>query len=492
MKHDDLTKLINTLSVAEKRFFTKGAGTKGEGKKKNYLRLYHLYEQNPSLSAKEMELLCKEKGISEKLAWNRTHLSSLLLKSLRHQYEGISVPDRAQLFLDEGRLLYRRKLYRKSLQRIRKGQVFAEKYDQFHAWAELLEREIVLLRELQDKGYVKMIAAIKERYIVVMRWLELKRQLEFLRNDLVIATRSRLTKSDDPPLPGFEVPEVEEIIEKIPFSLQVLWFFCQSSISRLKGNFEASYNWEVEIIKRWETNSDIVAAFPGKFVRHLNNYLSACFLTKRNEEGRRAIDKFKLVPSPTEDIKAEIFQNEYSHRLLYDMNNRNYEGGLKHIPAIEKGLKIYQDKINPAKRLAFYWNLSICYWLVEDPGKALVWNNRIYEPGPSGIRIDIRIFGVIFQLILIYSLGDTPRLEYAHHATYERLRASNQLGKFEKLSLSFIGKLMKYESSPNELRKAILQMEKELQKHPKSQFGYEEMALWLKSLRSGKRLRDLV
>jgi hypothetical protein len=146
-------------------------------------------------------------------------------------------------------------------------------------------------------------------------------------------------------------------------------------------------------------------------------------------------------------------------------------------------MKQYSSKMNDARKLSFYYNLAILYFLTEKYGTAQGWVEKILDE-KSKHRKDIQHFAKVLNTLLWYELeGDSKRIdihESAFRSAYRKLQNEQRLFEFEKVLLNHLRKLSG-ELDTASVFKSLQEQLLVISQNPKEKhaLGLEEVMLWV-------------
>ena len=191
--------------------------------------------------------------------------------------------------------------------------------------------------------------------------------------------------------------------------------------------------------------------------------------------------------------EGEVFQNVWYYELLYHLNTGNFATAAELVPEIENGLQLHSNKINKARELAFYYNISVVFFVLEDWRKATQWLLRIINDPKSEHRLDIQRFARILLMLYQWENDLAEQIEYSLRSAKRYLDKRGGPTDFEKLLLDFFRKLYKTEGGTRsmELIEEVLTEVKQYESEGAGVFGLGEVLLWLGARGNGLSLVEL-
>lgn len=499
-KSDDLFDLISSLKSNEKRFFTLHANLTGKGNQgKHYLVLYQRLLAMPEYNAEALLALylrdfpqLTDKEVRKRLADHKNHLMNLILKVMRSFPSDRSVDILVRDYIHDARLLRGRRIYGlgyKLLQRARKK---AWKYERFTLLLEIMRAERKILQEWQKPGYQHEVEQLLASEAEICAHLQLESQLAECVDPLLILTRKTLkARTNEEVALAKQIlarPVLSDQAQPQYFQAQSHYYFARAIGNHLLGNLKLAHKSYHNVVLLWEAHPHFIEEEPDIFKISIANFLNACHLIEEYHSFEEYLAKFNCIQDYTLDQKAESFQNANHLDLLFRMNQNDLEAGLAMIPKIKAGLKQFEQKINGARKLTFYHNISIIAWFCGKMDLAIEWNAKIRNFKNTALRKDIQSFAPYLRIILGYELEEEDLFE-ALAKVRKRFR-----NKKESEFLNLLGKLLyKIISHPQPTCENWQQVAHALESNISEEaLGKREVIIWVQSKLSGKPMRDLL
>jgi hypothetical protein len=118
-------------------------------------------------------------------------------------------------------------------------------------------------------------------------------------------------------------------------------------------------------------------------------------------------------------------------------------------PKIREGIEKYGKKINTARRRAFFFNMMLVNFALEEYSEALEFQNKLMEKSPH--REDLSVGGRLFELIILYKQKSHINLDTRVKALTENLKYNQGYNDFERTVLLLLSKLIRFDQvHPNE------------------------------------------
>ena len=128
-KGDKVFELVQSMSMAEKRYFKIFANRHTIGEQNNYITLFDLIEGMDTADTRSLAVQLEEHGISAKhISSDKNYLYNLILRGLSSFYAGKTVSLKIKEQLHQVEILYDRGLYDHCLNILKKAKTQAQKY----------------------------------------------------------------------------------------------------------------------------------------------------------------------------------------------------------------------------------------------------------------------------------------------------------------------------------------------------------------------------
>ncbi|BDS12452.1 hypothetical protein [Aureispira anguillae] len=510
-----LHELVLSLSPNEKRHFRlKGSVQSG---KRNYLLLFDALEQltKEAYSRDALTQALKGKLPIKDLHVTENYLYQRILESLRAYHEQRSID--AQLFnqLHNAAILENKGLYELSVKMLSSARKTVEKSSCNSLLIEILKRQARNIAAMQTQKLQEKTDAICNDLVVQAKLLKEEAEYFSLNQTSFVRYRKwKLARHQD------EKQFVHNILKnkliknkpsKGSFYAQYLRHNTRNNCYSLLGQFEDACSEVEQIVQLWNANTKIKHQQLSLYIIQLSNLINQKNKLKDFEAVTDLLAQLKNIKTKTYDEKAEQFQNYYFQKLAFHLNQLDFPSILELIPTIEAGLATYKDKINRARRLAFYYNITVAYFISECYEKVIHWLfkiqkiQRINEP-----RKDIQQFSRILYLAICYKIQTDEGLKHLLKSAYQeeqnkdffpffkqtatedlenvlrRIDRKNDyvapLHSFEKIVLKYFKILLGIIPGSRE-EKHIFKMFKTellaLSEEQKKVLGFEEFLLWI-------------
>jgi tetratricopeptide (TPR) repeat protein len=483
-----LFELIKALSSNEKRYFQLQVSL--QSGQKNYALLFE--EMDALEEYDRAYLLAKFKGSKfiKSLHVTENYLFQRIMECLRSYHSDNSVSAKLQNLLFDAELLRKKGFYKLSMDSLNKAEKIAIKHHKYLILAEIIPRKIELIVTDSNKMLIEQLDSL---YASAQRnHLKLGEELKYTYFHYwfsLIFRKWRQPKNDK--IQQEMENNYGQIIktpfpEKGSFNSQYYYYSTQSLYWQITGDYEQGNKIHKKILDIWESNPSILKENFSIYIARLANYINNSIVVKKYNLAYSLIEKMEELKTTTFDEAGEQFQNVYFYKLFYFLNLEQYSDAKHLIPYIEQGLLKYDKKISAGRKISFYYNCTIAYFLSNEYEEAVNWLQKIlsitrtHEP-----RKDLQRFARILQLAIYYKLSSNEVLEYMFRSIYRDKKFKSEIHEFEKIALKYFKKLIKVETNSKSEKKLFFSFGNELDEiedKEKKIIGFEEFYIWVSQM----------
>lgn len=472
-----VNELFQTLSASEKRYIALWL----ERSDVQLGRLLQLIKQAEK----------KKQGsvsITKKQDQQFAYLYQSMLKAMRNYHDQESIDSQLRSMQANVEFLLSKRLYDQSLKEldklIGKAKLF-NRYPMLIA-ALVLQQNIYLERESKkfSETFYRNVEALENAILRLQNSL----QLERIKNELLLQLRSSFQQQDaDKPLLISKLQkQLENTKEMHDFISNHHRLHGLAIGSICAGNWSDALSHYEILIMHWKNNPLWITEDSLTYKKILSNYLNACHATGNFSQINTLIREITEIPCRNLEEEAEQFQNVYFLKLLLLLNTNKFHNLDDLVTEISKGINRYKSKINKARELMFYYNISIAYFLLTEWKKAQHYLNMIINTRHSEHRQDIQNLARIFRLIVYLELGQNEMLEYEIINVERYLRQRKALGSYEVQIIKLIKKLTS--ADKNEMVIIFKKFTPAFESSATVNPGQYEIGLWAKFRLNGNKM----
>lgn len=478
--------LYEALSASEKRYITIWLGK--EEKEGSFMlqTLRKLTETNGQP---------KKKAAADKKLF---YLYQTILRALRSYHEGSSVNMELYALQMNVEFLYNKRLYDQALHELERLKELARSFNRYNIMLQALELEQSIRIERFPKNMAAEFEAKNKEIAAELDRLHVLTHLQQNRQQLFILVRSSFTKPSPESLAAAE--QIMSATRKLAagstdFLVQQNSINASAIYALYLGDWNTAHQTYLQLLALWDAHPEWKAAEQMTYKKMLSNYLNTCHANKQFDEIPLLLKKITAIPCKTAEEEAEEFQNIYFMELLYRMNTDSFADFDTYVAETNKGLERYKTKINHARLLLFYYNISICYLVLNKVKEALAWISKIIELPPTDHRKDIQYVARLLRLVYYFELNKHDLLEYELINTERFLRQRKAWTAYEAAIVKLLKKLLEADEPEKKtlLEKFQAQLDELAGGRTSATLpGITELQLWAGSRASGTPLREVL
>lgn len=450
---EGLFELIKSLSKSEKRYFKLLSSRHTIGDENNYVRLFDFIDRLESYDEDNLFLQFKNEAFLHRFSITKKRLYDHILNALDAFHSSSSVD--AQLFklMHSADILYSKSLYDHCSRILRSAEKLAEKHEKFPLVTEIRRRQKKLIenRGYSDSSPAELIE-IERKDKSILEQIHLYNHFWKIKSDLFfqLSRKGKARSKEDKAFYETLIKELPQDVNttELPFDTAYLYNHIRSAHCFAIGDLEKSYLYLRANLKTFEIRD-------GAIENNLNNYFSlltnAIYVSEKLGYYHDSIEwlrNLKSVPTRyelanNEDLQIKLFASTYSIELSILAHKGEYEQAEKLIPAIQKGLVNFGEKISPSRRAFIQFKIATIYLGIGNYSAALKWINLILNDTSLDESEDILSFTQILDLLVHLEMKHNELLAYSLKNTQRFLKSRNRLFTFEKVFLQFISKRIK-------------------------------------------------
>ena len=462
--------LIHSLSSNEKRHFRLHSSI--QKNEKIYLKLFDLLEGASTYDKQDIVQELKGLITLKNLHVTENYLYQKLMESLRAFHVDSSIDIKINNLLLEASILRNKGFYKLETDVLRKAEKLAIKHHKHAILLSILPQRVTTILTSNQKHLIKEIEQVyQEAYLLVDN---VKQEIEYRhRNSQLFASfRKWRTLKNEPTIQNIKEGYSETIKKGFPtegsFYSQYYYHSIQAIYAHLHQEYSQAKKFQQAVVSIWDQFPIIKKANLQLYITQLANLINYAALSQAYEEALLTIQKLALLKTSTFDEKGEQFQNVYFYQQGIYLNTKNYAASKALIPQIKDGLLKFETKISTGRKLNFYYNSTVTFFLTEDYQEAADWLNQILTiTRTNEHRKDIQRFARILQLAIYYKLSSNEVLEYMFRGVYRDKKlihtipnSKDELNTFKELYIE-LG---------------------QLDDQNKKTLGYEEFYIWVQMM----------
>jgi hypothetical protein len=415
---DNLHQLVKSLTSSEKRYFKVFSKRHVVGDQNKYEQLFDIYDALPDDRYDEDELKqkLKKKNLGKNLADDKKNLQEMIMKAMLSFHSGNSIDNQLNDLLAEEDFYRQKRLNDLRRKTIIRAKEIAEKYEKYTILLTLAERETKMKMELDQDSLPELAAKLgseEQKYLDKLNQINDLATIDFW---LFIQYRinAKVNSTDFWKLAQKKLSH-HSFADYKPgesFTSDRRYYSIWSCYYLLKNDFE-QYNYYVakmfdlyEIVFPHQKNNNRIL-----YNVALYNYVFSLHTIRDYEAMGKLLEYAETIAPLNEDEVGEAFQNIIFYKQLLFLNTQQFNKAIGMVEEIETGLKKFKKKINTARILTIYSNISISYMMLHKWDEVLTYTEKIIAD-KTDVRLEIKYEAMLHQLIARYELKQYDLLSY--------------------------------------------------------------------------------
>lgn len=482
----DLFDLIKSLTSNEKRHFR--LTTTLQTGQKNYMRLFEEMEVLETYDKQQIVKRLKGNTFLKSLHVTENYLYQRIMESLRSFHADHLIMAKLYHWLLDAELLKNKGFYKLSMESLNRAEKIAEKHSKNFLLTEVVRQKIELIVADKEKLLLEQLEDLRQCLHSIQELQKEENLYIYWHHWFVLVFRKWRVPTDATILKHMEEGYQWVCQQPLPiqatFQTQCYYYTIQSLYLQIKNDFEKGNKIHAKIIEVWEKNPAIIKERRSVYIARLANYINNSLTCQKYELVASLIQKMEQLKTSTFDEAGEQFQNVYFYKQAYYLNTGKLADARQLIPIIGQGMEKYRAKINPARKLALYYNSTITLFLLEDYEAAADWLNKIlvisrtHEP-----RKDVQRLARILQLAIYYKLSSYEVLEHRFRSVHRNKKLKAEMHQFETIALKYFKQLPHCLNAKAE-KELFFDFRNELEtldKKEKEATGFEEFLIWVQN-----------
>ncbi|RCW90364.1 hypothetical protein DFQ08_105255 [Winogradskyella arenosi] len=499
---DNLFSLVKSLTKSEKRQFKLYVGRLGVNSDSKFLNLFNFLDKAKAYN----ESAILKSGIVKKqqLANVKSHLYKQILISLKlsPSHQNVRLQIREQL--DFASILYHKGLYKQSLKILDKAKELAIVNEEKNSAFEIVELEKVI----ESQYITRSISTRADELAVQAKELSTLNVIASKLSNLSLQLYSNILKTgyvkneDEATMVinyfNKQLPKVN--VEDLGFREKLWLYKANLWQSFLLQDFLNCFKYALKWVDLFYQNPSMINLNPVFFLKG-NNYLleALVFIGNKNKFLEKFTEFETTVQHPNfpqdENVASLVFLYTNFHRINKHFIDGSFEEGLSLIPAIEKDLIPFGEKIDQHHKMIFYYKFASLHFGAGNNKACIKYLDKIISNKSLSMREDLLCFSRVLNLVAHYEAGLDYHLETLLRSTYKFLIKMNDLHEVQKEMIKFIRGLQ--DIYPHDLKDAFRALHKTLktfEDHPyeRRAFLYLDIISWLESKIENKPVAEII
>jgi hypothetical protein len=450
---DQLHKLIKALTRPEKRYFKIYTKRYFADSDNNYQRLFDAIDKMDVYDEQQLKKKFHNELFMNQLSISKARLYDQILKSLNSFHANSSIDAQLKKLLHSAEILYKKTLYNQCHKLLKTARKLAIKYEKHTTLLEVLTWEKKLIEkdnytEVNEEELEKILEQDRltlEKIKNFSEFWHIKSRLFYILN-----RKGKARNANE--LSGFKSIIDNVLLNSesaaLYFETKYLYHHIYSAFYFGIDDYENSYKHLKRNVELIEENIELFKEEPNTYFSVLTNTIYVGTRIKKYPEAFAYLKKLRELPEKltlnrNEDLDIKLFSSSFSIETTMYIILGEFEKGIKLVPIIEEGFKLYGDRINIVRKAYLYFNIAVLYLGEKNYSEAIRWINKLLNDIDIDKSQDLYCFAQLLNLIIHLELDNRQLVPYALASTERYLKSRNRVYKFETVILNFIKKISK-------------------------------------------------
>lgn len=490
-KKDNLLQLVSSLEKAEKRHFRMFVNRNSGERDTLFLQLFDLLDKTKVYD--EQAILKKIKGIKKQQLSNiKSNLYNQILTALRLYHRNKDMEIRLSEMVDYARVLYKKGLYKASLEILNKAKKTALESGRLNFALEAIDLEKhIELQHITGSMAPKAVelSEISEQIISSINLNEKLSSLSLNMYGLYLQHGYVRNEKDFNFFTDYfesNLPEYQW--ETLGFHGKV--FLCQSYVwySNMTQDFLNYYRWSARWVKMFDDHPEFKEREMPIYIKGLHNRLNALFFTGKYEKQQEALQELEAIfkiPSikMTRNERSITALFYYTHLINGQFMSGEFTKSLQFIPEFTQALESKEYIWDDFRVTRFYYKIATLYFGAGDNETAIDYLNKIFNSSKK-VRPDVLVFSRFLDLIAHFELNNMTLVGHRVKALYRFLLKAKNLDAVQIAILRFLRRIPmmnqeNYRAEFLKLKDRLIAIRKK--PYEKRAFLYLDFISWLES-----------
>lgn len=493
---DKLLQWINTLTRSEKRLISL-IGKARAGSRSQVLELFDwLNKANPG------DIVPPEATFAGNLPTLAVRLRELTLDCLRLLNKEENINATLRTGLDEIAILQSKKQWSTAARLLRKIKKLAYDNSRYSNVLQCIEAELQQAQQLPPNEIAATLAQIRGEEEKVIGLHKTLRDLRF-RHDAILALAKQFPFSRDAEITaqvnflsnGDAV--TKHLSDNSPYIENALAVNVLGMRDLFMRQPEPAIKRYSKLLNLWKTKHEWQEDQSDLLITICKYYQNVCFFSTvspgKVHSELLALKGFDgLSPEKLRSFRETMFH----HRFIHQLNTAKIDRVIEMIPEIDKWLNEEQKNLTESQVLPFLCNMLVAEFLSGDFAKTNSRLNQILSLPNKNVRVDIREFALVLQLVVQYELGNVSLNEYLTRSGKRHFGKNETLHHFELAVIRCIEQLIKTNDKKlvkKNLDHFLNELDVLRNKHTQTVplLGINEITMWAISRKTGQPLPDV-
>ena len=501
-KAKNLFDLIHSLTKSEKRYFK--LCSKFQDGDNSYLIVFDVLNKQKVYNEERLikkliktghlNKCASPENLSGNLRSQKSYTSQLIMRSLRlfHKQQGTG-EQKVKTALGDANILFDKGLFQDGCVELKKAKEIAIKYQQTLDLITITRKELELTTSLEKKDTLKKVKKLHRKLEEYEAQMKIQNLYSLFYSEVAIHYRNfGRFKSQSKDILHLETQLNHQLFNeknaKITFKTHYAYYLIHGYLHLIKNDISTAKFYFKQVLNIWNDNQHFIDEMPKTYIGLISNYLNVCSIS--NEEDPQFLDYINIIKNQkhqNQHQRTAQLQETLFLKLRYAMNFSLFNQASIAVEEIETKMDLFIDKIPASRKLAFYYNLIIFYFLKEDFSAAqnyiFQWN---YLLDRNEHREDLKAKIKLVELILEYESKRRSDVFTRVRSISCHLKYKDMFDKLATILLKHILLIETSKEREKPLKMAyflqdLAELKEEIGQNNVGGIGIIELELWLKT-----------
>lgn len=462
----------------------------------NYLKLFVAVAEQEAYDQEALLQKFANETWVQRFSTEKNYLYSLILKTMRSFESERSIQSRISGHIRDVGYLFQKGLYPESLKVLKRVKKIAQELDDFPALLQIQQWERRLLKIQDPKNWTGDLQRLIEEKDQQLESLKAQLWYADLYDRLFLMLRQEQTLRKEKELNFIDSLMETELMQNQdrPQTFQSRHYYFQiwAFYRQLRGESELAAAAYRQLLEHWQGHPERIKEGSSKYKSIVINCLAFSLLAKEFAAIPDLLEVLKKIKALNASDKIRSDQNLYFYALQLALNTGDFVKGKAVIRDFEQWYSKYGEQLSTSRRLSFFHNCCVLFFLSGELSDSLKWVNRILSQTVGNVREDSLHFARMLNLILHYELGNSDLVENQLRNVRRLYKNKGSLYPFEQAFLRGMKKLINHPlaeraSILTELDTAIQSQKEAARAWP----GLEEISIWQQSCSQKRSIAEV-
>lgn len=453
---EETKKLVESMSMNEKRYFKLFINRSIFGDENKYLLIFDIFNNNANVNEETLKKYIKDKGFSDKnISYDMNYLNRVILRSLNEFHFEKTISLKLQNHIKSVEILFYKGLYEECLKIIRKAKKLSKKNENEILMLELLNWEKKCMG--YSKGFYGAMS-VNEKIDNYFNHIKENREITdlyyhsyYLKNNVGKIQIEKINEEFENIINNPLLQREGNLLHAI--QSKIFYYLIFSNYYHVFNKKQKELINLENVIEIFDSNPFYKEENP---LDYISVYIRIIDIYKKSDNNTfyskiEALRKFENILDFQKNTANErIFFHTYQSEIEYLIYNNNFSEGTKMMQFVTKKLKENKFNIEPYYFIGMYFQFACIMLIEKNLSQSLKYINFIKNEYKLEDRPKTFIKTEILNLIIHYELKNYKLVIHNTQAFYKKYKNVFKLNFLEKNIIQLISSISENPYSKNE------------------------------------------